>query len=166
MAVVKRIQPFQIVEHSISVAVGQPAPRTVQTVLSDAADIIEIDTPGQSDSHMHDLAIADALVSGRPSVMVFSTLGFCVSQVCGPAKDIVDELYDEYRDQANFIYVEPYDLEKARSGQGLLLLPFLVDDWGLETEPWVLLTDNHGLVGAKFQGIASLRRWLRPLLFW
>jgi hypothetical protein len=147
--------PFDVGEQSLSVAIGQPAPRSVQTIFSDVDDISEIDTSDPPNPEMHDITIADAVTSGRATVVVFATPAFCVSQICGPTKSIVDELHESYEGQANFVHVEPYDLEIARNGEGLEPLPFLAEEWGLLSEPWVFLVDSEGNVAAKFEAVVS-----------
>ena len=146
---------FAVRPKSLSVPVGQPAPRTRQTLLRDVADISEIDTSNPPDPQMHDTTIADAVGSGKPTVIVFATPGFCQTQICGPTKDLVDQLYQKYQGQANFIHVEPYDLKKLRSGQKFDTVR-ATDEWGLQTEPWVFLVDRDGKVAAKFEGIVSV----------
>jgi hypothetical protein len=157
---------FTVQEQSSSITVGEPAPRTVQTILSDVEDVFAIDTSNPPDPHMHDMTIADAVTSGRPTVIVFATPGFCHTQTCGPTKDVVDEAYQKYQGQVNFIHVEPYDLAKARSGEGLIPV-IAMAEWGLQTEPWVFLIDHEGMVAAKFEGVANfdeLETILNPLL--
>jgi hypothetical protein len=116
---------------------------------------------------MHDRTIAEAVTSGRPTVIAFATPAFCSSQVCGPTKTIVDDLYATYGTRANFVHVEPYDLAKARAGEGLVTLPFLREEWRLISEPWVFVVDGTGLISAEFDGIVSykeLERALAPLV--
>jgi hypothetical protein len=113
---------------------------------------------------MHDRTIADAVTSGRPTVIVFATPAFCMSQICGPTKSVVDEIYQEYATRANFVHVEPYDIEKARNGHGLDPLPFLEEEWGLRTEPWVFLVDRNGKVAAKFEAVVSREEIVQALL--
>ena len=146
---------FNVLEESAGLDVGDPAPQSVQRVLADVADISEIDSSLNPVPGMHDRTIADAVASGRPTVIVFATPAFCTSQICGPAKEIVDDLYAAYGDRANFVHVEPYDLEKARSGQALEPIPILTDDWRLVSEPWTFVVDGQGVIAAKFDGIAS-----------
>ncbi len=67
---------------------------------------------------------------------------------------MVDQLYPEYKDQVNFIHVEPYDLERARSGEGLFPVP-TTEEWGLPTEPWIFVVDSKGNIAAKFAGIVA-----------
>ena len=50
---------------------------------------------------------------------------------------------------------EPYDLAKARAGQGLEPLPWIVSEWGLTSEPWVFLVDKQGNIAGKFEGIVT-----------
>ena len=146
---------FAVAEKSSSIAVGDPAPRTVQTILADVGDISEIDTSNPPSPHMHSMTIADAVTSGKPTIIVFATPGFCITKLCGPSKEAVDALYEKYNGQANFIHVEPYDLEKARSGQELKTLPWIVPEWGLRTEPWIFLVDREGKIASKFEGVVS-----------
>jgi hypothetical protein len=103
---------------------------------------------------MHQMTIADAVTSGRPTLIVFATPAFCVTRVCGPTKQMVDQLYPQYKDEVNFIHVEPYELEPARSGEGLIPVP-AVGEWGLPTEPWAFIIDKEGNVAAKFEGIVA-----------
>jgi hypothetical protein len=158
---------FTVLEKSLSVAVGEPAPRSVQTILSDVADIREIDTSETPIPEMHNLTLADAVTSGKPTVIVIATPAFCVSQICGPTKGVVDDLYERYKGEANFVHVEPYDLGKARSGEGLEVIPFLEQEWGLQSEPWVFLVDRDGIIAAKFEAVVSqaeIEETLRQIL--
>ena len=134
--------------------VGAPAPLSVQITLDDVEDLFEIDTSSLPDPQMHDMTIADAVTSGLPTVIVFGTPGFCVSLVCGPVKEMVDSLSQQYEGQVNFVHVEPYDLEIARSGGGLVGMP-VMEEWRLFTEPWIYMIDNEGLIASRFEGIVS-----------
>ncbi len=145
---------FPVRAESFSPAIGDLAPRSVQPILSDVSDIKAIDTSETPIPGMHDQTIADAVASGRPTVIVFATPAFCVSQICGPSKQIVDELFETYKAQANFIHVEPYDVAKARAGD-LEPLPLIEDEWGLQTEPWIFVIDGEGAIAAKFEGVVS-----------
>ena len=137
-----------------SVPVGWPAPRSVHKISSDVEDLFEIDTSSMPDPHMHDITIADAVTSGKPTLIIFGTPGFCVSLTCGPTKEIVDDLYEQRKDEAHFIHIEPYDLAKARGGEGLRAIP-LMGEWGLYTEPWIFMIDHNGNVFAKFEGLVG-----------
>ena len=157
---------FTVQQEGKSVAVGAPAPQSETLTLDDVADVAEIDTSDPPIPEMHMLSIAEAVTSGNPSVIVFATPAFCVSRICGPTKEVVDELYSEYDEGVNFVHVEPYDLEKARAGEGLFPIPATAE-WGLQSEPWVFLVDRDGIVAAKFEGVVTLdelKAALEPLL--
>ncbi len=49
--------------------------------------------------------------------------------------------------------IEPFDLEAAWAGE-LVPVPEMAQ-WGLDSEPWVFVTDAEGRVAGKFQGITS-----------
>lgn len=182
---------FQVREKSESPAVGDPAPPSVQTLLQDVGgDISQIDTSDPPDPAMHQMTIAAAIRSGRPTVIVLATPAFCTSQLCGPTKSLVDDLYARYKGVANFIHVEPYFLKEAREGKGLCPIPIMNVDyaanpqpgcpqipaselppreqsWNLSTEPWVFIVDKEGKIAAKFEGIVSgpeLEEALTPLI--
>jgi hypothetical protein len=115
---------------------------------------------------MHTMTIAEAVTSGRPSVIVFATPAFCLSRICGPTKDIVDDLFQQYKGEVNFVHVEPYELDRARSGEGLFAVP-ATTEWGLTSEPWVFLVDSEGNIAAKFEAVVvmgELTEALTPLL--
>jgi hypothetical protein len=158
---------FNVLQESQGLDVGDAAPRSVQSVLRDVGEITEIDTSLTPIPEEHDKTIAEAVTSGRPTVIVFATPAFCTSQICGPTKDEVDALYTAYGEQVNFVHVEPYDLVKARAGEGLEALPWLGAEWGLSSEPWVFIVDSQGVIRAKFDGIVGtqeLEAALTPVL--
>jgi len=165
---------FSVREMPESPAVGAPAPRSVQPVLKNVADIRDLDTSVNPVAEMHDKTIAEAVTSGKPTVIAFATPAFCTSQLCGPAKEIFDVMFEAYKDQANFVHVEPYSLAEARAGKGLCpiaimnvayaanpsqgcpvisphQLPPAEQSWNLSTEPWVFVVDRDGNIAARFE---------------
>jgi hypothetical protein len=155
---------FQVTEEGVGPKVGQPAPPSRQPVLRDVQDIDDIDSSLPKRPHMHTLRIADALGQGKPVVIAFATPAFCVSRLCGPVMDeVMDPLYDKYRQQAIFVHVEPYDLRAAREGKGLSLSQTM-REWDLPSEPWIFVLDSQGRVAAKFEGIVSREEVEQALL--
>jgi hypothetical protein len=145
---------FSVLQTSKTVAVGAPAPRSIQPTLAEVEDIQELDTSEPPMPGMHDMTIADAVTSGEPTIIVFATPEFCESRICGPTKQTVDDLFETHRDDVAFVHVEPFDLEKLRSGEGFSPVPAALE-WGLATEPWVFLVDRNGHVSAKYEGIVT-----------
>ena len=157
---------FEVLKESASVAMGAPAPLSETLTLDDVEDVTEIDTSNPPIPEMHTMTIAEAVTSGRPSVIVFATPAFCLSRICGPTKDVVDELFEQYKSEVNFVHVEPYELDRARSGEGLFPIP-ATTEWGLQSEPWVFLVDSEGFIAAKFEAVVTmdeLKAALEPLL--
>ncbi len=153
---------FDVVERGSSPAVGDPAPRSEQTTLRDVNDISEIDTSDPPRPEMHELTIAEAVESGRPAVIAFATPAFCQTRVCGPLMDaVVDPLYERYRDRVAFVHVEPYVVDRAREGE-LITVP-AVEEWGLQTEPWLFVVDQDGRIAGKFEAVVAVDE-VEPLL--
>lgn len=164
----KPVRPFfQVSAKSAGLAVGDPAPATRQTLVSDVADIRSIDTSLNPIPEQHDMTIADAIVSGKPTVIAFATPAFCVTQLCGPTKETFDGLYEQYKGRANFIHVEPYDVDRVRAGEcqnlGDCVVPAL-NDFRLDSEPWVFIIDAQGKIAAKYDGVVSEREMEDGLL--
>ena len=150
---------FSVLDEASTIAVGAPAPRSETLTLDDVADVAEIDTSDPPIPEMHTMTIAEAVTSGRPSVIVFATPAYCVSRICGPTKDVVDDLFQQYGDRVNFVHVEPYDVPRVRRGEcpnlGACAVSAAVE-WGLPSEPWVFLVDADGNVAAKFEAVVTL----------
>ena len=146
---------FTVLEQGTVPGIGEPAPRSQQLTLSDVADISEIDTSNPPRPELHDLTVAEALDAGKPIVVAFATPAFCTSRLCGPVVDeVLVPLYEQYGDQATFIHIEPYVLEDARAGRGLIPVAALAE-WGLQSEPFVFVVDSDGLIAGKFEGITN-----------
>lgn len=149
---------FSVNQVAAGLAVGDPAPLSEQLTLADVDDIRDIDTSQEPIEAQHDKTIAEAVASGKPTVIAFATPAYCQTQICGPTKEIFDDLYGTYGDEANFVHIEPYDVPRMRSGDCASLSECLVptlDEWRLQSEPWVFVVDAEGKIAAKFDGIAS-----------
>jgi hypothetical protein len=131
--------------------VGEPAPPTHTPTKEDVSgDIARIDTRIPPSS-MHEADFADVL-GKEPVVLIFASPQLCVSKVCGPAVDIVEQVKAEHEGEAEFIHMEPYRdniLEKGFRPQ--------LAAWGLPTEPWLFVVDRQGNVAARFEGAFAAR---------
>jgi hypothetical protein len=104
------------------------------------------------------MTVADAVTSGVPSVIAIATPAFCESQICGPTKAFFDDLYSEYSDDANFVHVEPFQVQPVRDGECETLYACrnpIIDEWDLQSEPWVFIVDADGNIAAKFDGLVT-----------
>ena len=104
---------FNVLQTDPGIAIGSPIPPSRQTILSDVSDIRGIDTSLNPIPEEHEMTVADAIANGKPTVIAFATPAYCTSLICGPTKDIFDQLYQQYHGQANFIHIEPYDVAEG-----------------------------------------------------
>ena len=100
----------------------------------------------------------DAVRSGRPTVITFSTPAYCQSQLCGPQTEVLSELDDKYKGQANFIHVEIFDNPEEMLAAGDPSLGTenpVIHEWEFITEPWTFLVDQAGFVTARFEAFVT-----------
>lgn len=141
---------FQVTAQPTAPAPGQPAPRSRQPTVRDVSDISQIDSSAEPDPRLHDLTIADAIASGKPTVVLFATPGYCSSQFCGPSVEILKKLRAKYEGRANFIHVEVYkDFSKLTPSDTFT-------EWHLRSEPWFFIIDGHGIITDRFDGPTTL----------
>ena len=136
--------------------VGEDAPRTQNHVIGEpgvppvAIDSRAADGP-IPDTSLHRTTIADAIASGRPALVVFSTPVFCVSRFCGPVTDVVQDLARMYRRDAEFIHVEVWrDFQDNTVNEAAA-------DWLLLganlNEPWAFLIGADGTITARWDNL-------------
>ena len=132
-------------------AVGSAAPRSRNLIARDVKNLREIDTSPKPDARLHQVRIADAIAQGKPQLIVFATPQFCTSRMCGPVVDIVRTLLPAYGKRVAFIHQEIWQDFADKK-----MFP-TVEEWRLETEPWVFVVDSEGIIRAKFEGLVTAR---------
>lgn len=135
------------------VQVGETAPESVTKTAAQYADLSVISSDPEPDPAMYQLSIDEAVTNGTPSVIVFATPAWCVSETCGPLLRQVKDLRPGY-EGVDFIHVEVYDDIQVSSFEELELVESIVE-WGLVAEPWVYVVDQDGVVTGSFEGAAS-----------
>ena len=129
--------------------VGDPAPAVRTRTLADNP-IEEISSDDDPDPAMYQMSLDTALANGQPTVVVFATPAFCMSQTCGPMLDQVKAVATNHPG-ANFLHVEIYENLDATDLEDLVVVP-AVSEWGLPSEPWVFVVDGDGTISARFEG--------------
>ena len=146
---------FEVKGNPATPAVGQPAPKSITPTLDDVGSIdnlMMISSAEPPDPDLYRLSVHTALESGKPLVLVFSTPAFCVSATCGPQVEVVSQVKEKFRDQANFIHVEVFkDPHLIQGGRPVGGTVAAVDEWNLPSEPWTFVMDGEGRVRAKFE---------------
>lgn len=148
---------LQVKEKTAAPSVGNPAPRSLTPTAGQVADLSTITSSNPPDPDLYRLSIAQALDAGKPLVVVFATPAFCVSATCGPQVEVLGELKDRYRDQANFIHVEVFQDPHLLQGGRFQGKPVpAVLEWGLPTEPWTFVIDRTGIIRARFEQFTTV----------
>jgi hypothetical protein len=130
-------------------AIGSLAPRSRNLIASDVRDLRQIDTSPRPDPRLHQVRIADAIVQGKPQLIVFATPQFCTTRMCGPVVDIVRTLLPVYGKRVAFTHQEIWQDFADKK-----VFP-TVEEWRLFTEPWIFVVDGQGIIRAKFEGLVT-----------
>jgi hypothetical protein len=153
---------FNVRPSTTTPAIGAQAPASHTPTATTADAIAAISTDTQPNPDFYTTSIDQALADHRPFLVIFSTPAFCATRTCGPALDIVKLAAADYTDDVAFIHVEPYELQLVEGRAQLVLdddnRPVVVDavlEWGLPTEPYIVVVDGDGRVAAKFEGVAA-----------
>lgn len=149
----------QVEQNSSAPGVGDQAPLTVTKTAETVDEVRQISSAFNPDSRFYSISLDEALKNGRPTVVLFSTPAFCVTQTCGPQLDTLSGLMEQHGDRMDFIHVEIFDniremLDTGDSTIGEVATP--VEDWGLITEPWTFFVDSDGLVSSRFEQFTTL----------
>ncbi len=154
--------PLEVKEFSITPAIGSTAPSSSNKTLKDVTSLKELTSWSSLDRELYQKTIAEASVSGNPTLVVFSSPAFCTSPTCGPQVETVQELKESYKTRANFIHVEVYDNPDQIQGDiGRARYSPVVEAWKLNhiegylNESWVFILDKKGLISSKYEGFAS-----------
>jgi len=153
---------FFVHELGTTPAIGAPVPRSDSLTASTPAEIARISTDPNPYPAAYDQTIAEAVASGRPSLVFFATPAFCQTGYCGPTVELVKSVAREYEDDIEFVNIEPYELHMTENGlQPLLdeagqLQPVQAAlDYGIPVEPYLFVVDAEGRTFAKFEGIVG-----------
>ncbi len=147
----KRIS-FRVLADSSTLKVGAKAPafktRTAADVDNDLKKLSSATTPNPA---FYRVSLAQAIASGKPTVLLFATPAFCQTRMCGPAYDVVSAVQQKVGDAANFIHVEVYSGLPNPAANGFQL-DLAMKAFGLTTEPWVFLIDKNGVIAYRVEG--------------
>ena len=152
-----------VAAESIVPGIGTVPPLSHNKTLPNLGDIERLTTHYEPDADLYQLTIADAVATGRPTVVVFASPAFCTSPTCGPQTETVTELKEGYSGQANFIHVEIYDNPHLIQGDlSQATLVQAVHDWGISSVPgwfnesWTFVLSPGGAIAQRFEGYATL----------
>jgi hypothetical protein len=139
----------ELVDETHSPAVGELPPASENRTIETEPDLAKLTSGTEPNPDLYQQTIAQAMASGKPSVITFATPGFCQTRYCTPVVDSVSAAKEQFGDTANFIHVEVY---KEFSP---LVLADEMAEWGLVTEPWTFVLDEDGRIAARLGGPVS-----------
>ena len=129
--------------------VGERAPDVkTDTLASAGGDAEAIDTRRPT-SDMH--ADFSEVVGKKPVALLFATPQLCQSRVCGPVVDEALQLRARYGDKIDFIHQEVYADNDPQKG---LRQP--LQDFNLQSEPWLFVVGQNGRITARLEGSFGL----------
>jgi hypothetical protein len=146
---------------SLGPAVGARPPASQNRTLDSEPDInrltSDFNTP---DPALYQMTVAEAMRSGRPTVVAFTTPAFCATQICAPVLESVKQARQQVGDRVNFIHIEVYQEFEP------LVLADEITVWGLTSEPWTFVLNSDGAVTARLGGplaVSELMAAVAPL---
>ena len=142
---------------SESTDIGELAPLSQNRTLATEPDIEKLSSGNNPDPAFYQLTVAEAVASGKPTVVGFITPGLCETKWCAPVLESVAVVRNDVGDAANFIHIEVY-----QDFQTLTYVPEMAE-WGLSTEPWIFVLDSTGRITDKLAGPVSPRELTQAL---
>ena len=157
---------FEVEADSAAVLPGEAAPHSDNPTSEDVDnDLSRLTSASQPNPAFYQQSIAEAVTSGRPTLILFATPAFCQTRFCGPGYEIVSAIQQRYGPALNVVHVEVYQglPDPAASSWPLAAA---MDDFGLATEPWLYLVDAAGTVVYRVEALftqAEIERQLDRL---
>jgi hypothetical protein len=138
---------INVAEKGSAPTIGAPAPKSKTPTVKDVQDLKTITSSSEPDPRLYQVSVDQAVTSGKPSLILFATPGFCQTAVCGPGVDVLSKVTDTFGEKIVPVHVEIYQhpFEKLQSVPAM-------QEWGLKTEPWLFLVDKTGTIAGRYEG--------------
>jgi hypothetical protein len=131
---------------------GDQPPASQNRTVTTEPDLRKLTSAVEPNPDFYQMTVADALQSGRPSLIMFATPGYCQTALCAPVIKSMEAVYPEFKARVNFIHVEIYKQFNPE-----LVVDETVNEWALTSEPWTFVLDDQGTIVARFGGPVSPR---------
>ena len=138
--------------------IGDLAPLSKTKTSPADGSLKSISSASEPDSDLYAISFDDAVATGKPTVISFSTPAYCASGTCGPQTEVLGELDDKYKGRANFIHVEIFDNPEEMLAEGdpsLGIESSVIHEWEFHTDPWTFVVDGSGIVAARFEAFVT-----------
>jgi len=150
--------------------IGDAAPLTPTKTEPSDGNLRSITSAPEPDADIYAISFDEAVATGKPTVISFSTPAYCQSATCGPQTEVLSKLDDKYKGLANFIHVEIFDNPEEMLAAGdpsLGIESPVIHEWEFHTEPWTFVVDVNGIVVGRFEAFVTLEEieeYLLPVL--
>ena len=145
-------------EASATPAIGSAAPVITTKTGTTPEELALITSDSNPISEMYAVSFDNALKTGDPVIISFSTPAWCTSETCGPQLNVIDQVRQHHIGEAAFIHVELFDNPDVMRESGdpsLGVETPAVGPWNLPSEPWTFIIDGNGLIAAKFEAFTT-----------
>ena len=147
---------FKVTPEGKTPKIGDVVPKSNNKTRFSNPNLNEITSDIEPDLDLYNFTVKESIENSKPTLITFSTPGFCQTATCGPQVKIISDLNDKYRDKVNFIHVEIYDnphelalhFSKRR-------IAATVTEWGVFTEPFTFIINEKGILSAKYEGFVT-----------
>ena len=155
---------FEVPEDTHAPPVGAPAIPSRSKTTEDVERLSQLTTGSMQDEDLYQATIADAIQSGRPTVVVMASPAFCTNAVCGPQVEVLRDLKNEFPNQANFIHVDYYDNpEEIQGDLDRAVLSPVAREWNIPSTEWSFVIDSEGVITGRFEGFTPLEELRQAL---
>ena len=89
---------FRLRQRALPPDLGAAAPMSVNRTLATESDIQKLTSDFEPDPALYQITVADAVASGRPTVVAFNTPQFCQTSICAPVLESIKGVYGEMSD--------------------------------------------------------------------
>ena len=137
---------------------GEQAPVIKTKTVNDTNPINTLTSDPDPDPNLYAVSLDQALRQSIPVVITLSTPGYCQTATCGPQTKVLSDLSDSNGENIAFIHVEIFEnpLEMKITGDPSVGVESeSVMEWGITTEPWTFLIDQHGIIKERYEGFVS-----------
>ena len=137
---------------------GEKAPVIKTKIVNDTNPISTLTSDPDPDPNLYAVSLDQALRQNIPVVVTLSTPGYCQTATCGPQTKVLSDLSASNGENIVFIHVEIFEnpLEMKITGDPSVGVESeSVVEWGISTEPWTFLIDQHGIIKERYEGFVS-----------
>ncbi len=124
------------------VQVGDQLPSVNTPTVNNSWGVDPICTRFEDPCPLHDLTVAEALSRSGPTAVLVSTPGFCQSDVCGPALDVLITESEKLSADWSVIHTDVYVAPNA----GDFRTAPIIDAFGLPFEPSLVVANSDGVI--------------------